>query len=408
MLKKIRWKFIRISMLSLLGVFAALLVGINLIGFLRVSHSADALLELIAENGGSLPEYEQIDSGNLDMPGDLQFTAETPFETRYFVVTSDLDLRITGTQMGKIASLTDAQVRSYAEDVLKSGKTRGYYGSYRFLLSENESGQTLIFLSCSREFSSLRAFVRTTILVALSAYLMVFLLVVLLSKRAIRPAMENAERQKQFITDAGHELKTPLTIIATSADVLAADLGRNEWLDNIQRQSARMTKLVGNLVTLSKLDEAVKHEQTFSLSDAAWDISVPFRVMAEAKGIRYEEQIEEDLQFCGDASAMEQLMTVLLDNAVKYTPEGGWIRFVLRREGKNILMEAGNACHLADELDLERLFDRFYRTDPARSRQSGGFGIGLSVAKAVAQAHGGSIRVRRGEDHASVFFTVTL
>jgi len=410
MLKKLRWRFIRIAMLSLLFVFAALLIGILLFGWLRIDRSADALLGLIARNGGELPAYAQIDSGKIAMPPYVEFTEETPYETRYFVVSCGSDDSITGVSVSQIASLSESEIRSYAAEVLHGGKSSGSYREYRYLAADSSGGKMLIFLNCERELSSLRSFAATSLLVALGAYLSVFVLVLFLSKNAIRPALESAERQKQFITDAGHELKTPLTIISTSADVLAADLTGNEWVENIRRQSVRMTKLVCDLVTLSKLDEAerpVLHE-TFSLSDAAWDVSAAFRTVAEAKGLHYFEQIDENLTFCGDSSAMEQLMNILLDNAVKYTDAGGWIRFRLQRFGKPVVLEVGNVCRLPDELDLNRLFDRFYRTDPARSRQFGGFGIGLSVAKAITEAHGGTIRVTRGEDRESVFFTAIL
>ena len=410
MLKKLRWRFIRIAMLSLLAVFVLLFIGVQLIGSLRISRSADALLRLIADNGGTLPAYAELDSAQLALSPDLQFTEDTPNETHYFTVSVAPDGPAGAVSLSNVSSLSEDGARACAADALKTGRTRGYRGSYRFLSVPSADGTTLYFLSCRREIASLRAFAGSTLLVALGAYLAVFILVLFLSKNAIRPAIESSTRQKQFITDAGHELKTPLTIITTSADVLAADLGSNEWVENIRRQAARMSKLVSDLVTLAKLDETGRavHVETFSLSDAAWDVSVSFQAIAEAKGLRYEQEIDDGLQFRGDASSMEQLMNILLDNAVKYTEPNGWIRFRLQRFGKEIVLEVANACRLPDELDLDRLFDRFYRVDPARSSQSGGSGIGLSVARAITEAHGGEIRVTRGEDRRSLFFTVTL
>ena len=214
--------------------------------------------------------------------------------------------------------------------------------------------------------------------------------------------MRNIERQKRFITDASHEIKTPLTAIAASADVLALEQEGNEWVETIQQQVQRLSKLVGSLVALSRLDEEqpLPEQADFSLSDVIWEIAEPVNSLAAAKGLRFSQQIEDGLTVHGDRNSMGQLVSILLENALKYTSPGGEIRLTAARAHRDIIMEVYNTCHLEDTAHLDRLFDRFYRPDESRSSGTGGNGIGLSIARAIAEAHRGSITARSesGED----------
>ena len=216
------------------------------------------------------------------------------------------------------------------------------------------------------------------------------------STRAIAPYLRNLEAQKQFITNAGHELKTPLTAILTSADLLAMEHGDDEWVRGIQLQARRLSKLITSLVTLSRLDEEnpFPEKAEFSLSDAVWEAAEPFRSLARAAGKSYTQQIEDDLLLTGDRTAVCQTVSILLDNAVKYCDEGGSIRLRLFRSGRRSVLEVANSCAHAQDMDVSRLFDRFYRPDESHARATGGTGIGLSIARATAQAHGGTIDAR--------------
>ncbi len=213
--------------------------------------------------------------------------------------------------------------------------------------------------------------------------------------------------QKEFITDAGHELKTPLTSISTSADVLKMENGDNEWVDNIQKQTVRMSKLVKNLVMLSRLDEGMPlpDKSDFSLSDAAWEAAEPFEMRAKAQGKSYSQNIAPDLNMTGDMAAVQQLISILLDNAFKYSDDGGEIRLSVCAQHKNKVIEVYNTCPPDSLGDIDRFFDRFYRADKSRA-YDGGTGIGLAIARAIVQALGGSINAETSDGKSIVFRAV--
>ena len=393
MLKQLQWRFIRIAMGSMLAVLLFLLTGINLLYYWNFRSGADAMLRLIAENNGFLPEYGQVANGDLPLDTGIRFTEETPFFTRFFVVRGTAEHQVLDVRMEQIAAVTSQEAETYYAEAVEQGKSYGFCGYYRYILRPMEDGGELaVFLNCENELHAVYTFLWISGAVALVAYGAVFLLVYLLSKRAIRPMLRSIEQQKQFITDAGHELKTPLTIISTSADVLDGELHDNEWLQNIRRQAGRMADLIGKLITLSRMNEetVLARRDSFVLSEAVWDVALQYRSVAEAGGKDLAMEIQDDVRFCGDAAAMQQMLSLLLDNAVKYADEGSVIHLRLRRE-RNVILEIANNCHLPDGLDPERLFDRFFRLDPARSRDSGGSGIGLSVARAIAERHGGTL-----------------
>ena len=191
-------------------------------------------------------------------------------------------------------------------------------------------------------------------------------------------------------------MKTPITSIATSADIAAMEHEGDEWIENIRRQAARLTKLVGDMVALSRLDEETPFpkKDRFSLSEAAWEIAEPFAQLAKAEGKHYSQHIEEDLVFFGDRDAIQRMISILLDNAVRYSDDGGEIEMQIYRRKSKISIEVTNTCSLSDASNLDRLFDRFYRLDESRSTATGGTGIGLSMVRAIAETHGGKATVQ--------------
>lgn len=208
-----------------------------------------------------------------------------------------------------------------------------------------------------------------------------------------------------YITNGHYDvivLDIMMPAIATSADVLAMTYEDDEWVHNIQFQSARLSKLISDLITLSRLDEEnpFPEKSEFSLSDAAWEITEPFAALARAHGKTYKQSIEDHIMLVGERTSIQQMISILLDNALKYADENGQIYFELRRRRNKIEIEVSNTFtpDKAYPLDISRLFERFYKADPARSRQTGGSGIGLSIAKATILAHGGTISAKQTTD----------
>ena len=334
---------------------------------------------------------------------------EAPYTTRFFIVKLDLDGTVKAVSTDFIASVTKAEAEEYAKNVIAGKREHGYYKNYRYQALTEDNENIVIFLNTTMELHSAGNVLLISCLALVICFLTVFFLVFLFSGKAMEPYLRNIERQKRFITDATHEIKTPLTSIATSIDVIEMEHGEDEWTKNIHNQTSKMTRMVTDLVMLSRLDEEnpFPDKTEFSLSDAAWEVAEPFASLAKAQGKNYTQRIEENITLCGNPDAVRQLISVLLDNALKYSDENGMIRLDIYQIHGKKKIEVFNTCVLEDTKNLSRLFDRFYRPDASRSRKTGGTGIGLSIAKAVVEAHGGKIRVN-SKDGRSIKFQVSL
>ena len=237
----------------------------------------------------------------------------------------------------------------------------------------------------------------------------VFLLVVVLSKKAIEPVAQSYEKQKRFITDAGHEIKTPLTIIDADTTILEMEYGENEWLSDINIQTKRLADLTNDLIYLSKMEEENKKMETieFPFSDVVEEVAQSFQNLATVQKKVFQMDIKPMVSIKGDEKSIRQLISILLDNAVKYCGENGNIRLSVWKKGKSTMMSVYNTTKEMKKENLDHLFDRFYRTDESRNSQTGGYGIGLSIAQAVVIAHKGKIQAS-SEDGRSLLITVTL
>ena len=407
MLKKMRWRFIGAAMAAFTAVVLTLLCFVNLWNYHSVTNQQDeALARLMEVENQQMP----FSPGRGAPPFDdwSHFSPEVQYSLRFFSVHYDTDGTVLRVNQDYIASISERDAETYADTALKSGKAQGYESGYRYLVSRTEGKTVVLFLNSERELQTVKSLLLITLAIANLCLVVVFGLVVLFSRRAITPYLKNMEAQKQFITNASHELKTPLTAISTSADVLAMEHEGDEWVHNIQVQSGRLAKLITSLVALSRLDEEnpfpVRTE--FSLSDALWEISEPFVSLAQAKGKTYTQDIADGLTVTGDRTAIQQMASILLDNALKYSPDGGSISLTARRSGKKAEITVSNTVDGTQFIDTGRLFDRFYRADESHSNTVSGTGIGLSIAKATVDAHGGTISARR--EGCTMTFTVRL
>lgn len=386
MIKKLRIQLILAAMASLFAVLTVIIGAVHVVGYRKVLSDADAVLAVLTENGGHFPR-----PGRPGKAPPRFASPEIPYESRYFSVLLSADGTAAAVDTGKIAAVSTETAMEYARTVREKGRERGFIGDYRYTVQEADGGLRVIFLDCGRTLSSFRANLWTSLLVSFLGFLAVLVLMILLSSRAVRPVAESYAKQKRFITDAGHELKTPLTVIGADAELLGMDLGENEWLEDIRRQVERLTELTRDLIDLSRMDEEQPPLQRldFPLSDMASETAQSFSALARTQNKAFTAEVQENLSLCGDEKRLRQMLTILLDNALKYSPAGGEIAMTLERRGRFVRLRVQNTTDMPLPEDLSRLFERFYRADASRSTR--GYGIGLSIAKAIVQAHGGRI-----------------
>lgn len=425
MIKKLRRKFILIAALCLLLVEVLIIGSINIINIVRISRDENQILELLSENDGKFPEFFKHGKGETMPPPDedekemrehdelhKSFNAETKYQTRYFTVSYDKDGSLDRIDTGHIAAVSSSEAICYAEDAAEKGGQNQYIENYKYTISEREDGGLLyIFLDCQKDIATKNVFLVISISIAVTGYLLVCVMIIIFSKRAVKPFIEGYEKQRRFITDAGHEIKTPLAIISANTEVIEMTSEPSEWTESIKNQITRLDGLIANLMSLARMEEnSVKYTfREFDLSSAANDTIDPFITLADTKGKVLESDIESGIFYTGDEGAVRQLISILVENAVKYCDDGGFIRVELYKtaKGKSIKLEVINSCENPPDGDLSKLFDRFYRYDESRSRNDGdqksGYGVGLSIAKAVCEAHKGKISAKA--DKGNITFT---
>ena len=405
MIKKLRIKLIATSMVSLFLVLFVIGGIVGIINHKKIVKDADRILEILEENEGTFPK---MDPGEKK-EGPPGMSAEIPYESRYFSVLFDANGTIILTDTSKIASVDTETAADYASEVWSKGTEKGFLDDYRYWKCSSNDDVRIIFLDCRRQLNSFHNFLLTTIAVSSIGLLSVFLLMLGLSARIVKPFSDNYEKQKRFITDAGHELKTPLTIIDANAEILEMDFGENEWLQDIQAQTSRLADLTNALVMLSRMEEGMSRDTKieFPLSDIVEEVCHTFQAPAKVQQINLDSKIEPLISMNGDEKAIRGLITILLDNAVKYTNENGTISLTLEKKKNRIYLSVFNTTESISKEQISHLFDRFYRTDASRNSQTGGYGLGLSIAAATVESHHGKISAET-KDEKSLKITVVF
>lgn len=407
MIKKLQRKFILITMISLSLIIILLLGAINGINFYQMEQKAEETLEVLLKNSGKFPKLSRKEPPHYKPEIGFYMNEETPFETRYFTVRIKYDGTIREIDTGHIAAVSSEDAKEYADEVMRSKKDSGYKGIYKYALIEQDDSYILVFLDCRMEIQTSKVLLLTSISVALCILILMFILVFVFSKRAIAPLIETEKKQKQFITDAGHEIKTPITTISANTDVIELTSGKNEWTTSIKNQTRRLDKLVKNLLMLAKMEED-DINLSFSeidLSESVFETANSFKAVAQMENKYFQLDVTKDLIILADETSIVQLISILIDNAIKYSDYKGTIRVTLVPSKKGIKLEVFNTATDIDTHNLERLFDRFYRADSSRSRETGGYGIGLSIAASIVEAHKGKISVK-SDDGQSICFSV--
>lgn len=320
---------------------------------------------------------------------------EKKFTTRYFVLKYDDDGTLSQALLDNIAAVTESNTEEYLNIALKHGQGFGYTNGYKYyVVSNGEDRNMVVFLDCSQQLHGIFNTAAITAAGALFCIGLVSVIVILLSGKAINPIVEGYEKQKRFITDASHELKTPITVISAGLKVLEMETGSNKWIDKIGNQNEKLKELVNSLVTLARMDEGQSQLklEDFNISEAVCETAESFADFALSNGHKLNIEAEPDIIYKGNEYSIRQLVSILADNAVKYADENSEIFISMKSQKKGVVITCRNGCKTATQSDTAHLFDRFYRADKSRSTE--GFGIGLSIAKEIAESHKGSIKAK--------------
>ena len=394
MINRLKRKFLIIGTVFMFILMTVLVLIMNIVNYYNVAADADSVLDMLSQ-----PELPFLDDNEpRERPDDIKdfiprgMSPEVPYESRFFVVNVSSDGEVQS-DLSRIVSVDEDSANEYINKALSSKKSRGFIGSFRYSKTTDDHGTRIVFLDCGRKLDSFRSFLWISVFVGLGGCVVVFIAFVLTAGRIVSPIAESYEKQKRFISDAGHEIKTPLTIINANVDLLETE-GEKEELTDIRQQTERLTKLTNNLVLLSKMEESEHTLQKiqFPLSDLVIETACSFRAPAAARGLELGVRVTPDLTATGSPDAIRQMVTVLMDNAVKYSPDGKTVSLELTAHRKTAALTVCNSVEgKIDGNELSRVFDRFYRTDKSRNSGTGGHGIGLSIAKAIVDAHGGAI-----------------
>lgn len=390
MIRKLKIKFIVLSMTALLGLLTVIVSGMNIISYNSVIEETDQVLSLLSKNKGRFPEPEQKE----EPPVPKHMSPEVPYDSRYFWVLLDDSGNIIQAETSKIKSVSTSDAIEFANTITENRKKRGFIDIYRYDCFDENGSTRITFLECRRELTNFRNFLSASIIMAASGYIIFFFVILFFSGRIIKPVSESYDKQKRFITDAGHEIKTPLTIINANADLLEMEYGENECIDDILDQTKRLTNLTNDLVYLARMEESEGSavSEDVNLSELLSKAARLFKAPALTKKTDMFINIQPDIIIKGESRAVERLVNILIDNALKYSPCESIVSIDCRRENRYVNLHIVNSSVAPINKDeLLHVFDRFYRTDTSRSSETGGHGIGLSAAKAIVAAHKGKI-----------------
>lgn len=362
MIDKLKKKFILINMVLVSIVLAITFIGVYAFTYNKLSHTSNCILKRVIDENIEIVDEETL--------------------------------------------------KEIVSDCVDSKKNYGIIinEDLRYLKHKNENGLEIAFIDRSEEIDTLNSLITTSILVgalSLSAFLIIS---IFLSKWAIKPAEDAFNRQKQFIADASHELKTPLTTILANSEILLSHKNETissqiKWIEYIKLESERMRGLVNDLLFLAKLDykENLISSKEINLSDLVWSVILPFESLIFENNKKLESNIDSDIFFTGNENQIKQLVVILIDNAIKYCSEKGTIKINLNKNQNKINLWVNNSAVPIPKEEQKHIFERFYRVDKSRVRENGGYGLGLSIAKEIVELHKGQILVTSDEENGTTF-----
>ena len=427
MIRKLQRRFIRLALSVLALAMILVLVTVNLSNWISVrrelldtvsliAHSAlaqdvperenasGALNSAVTEASETVPPQRRGQSGNVPPEARERLDRDRHArnmvnESSWFSVREEENGALSVMNIQRFSesdSLEETELLALGQQALATGKDSGFLGEYAWqVLRPGTDERVVFFLNCETRLTAVRTLLLISLLACAGSILLAWLLVTLFSRKAVEPTLRNMEQQKRFITDASHELKTPLTVISTNMELLQMESPDNPWVRSTQKQASVLRRLVDELVYLSRMEEEnpTLTMEPLCLSALLQETAEPFQAMAEFQGRELQMETRGENWISGDRASVQRMLSTLCDNAVKYAAGDGPILLSLRPEGRSVLLTVSNPVEtpLTPE-QCARLFDRFYRADPSRSKEkTSGFGIGLAIAAAVAEKHGGRL-----------------
>lgn len=420
----LRRKFMIVAIAALVAALLLIFAALNIWNHMLATERVDSVISVLYENDGVFPEEWKLKDPRYKR-GTFEATSETPFETRYLAATFDTTRSLTSLDATHVAELDEQEAAEVIGHMLDGVANAGYYDRYRFrVFTEQDGSGMIIAVDCFQQLQSSHTLLLISAAIMGATVTITGLLIVPLSKRFVDPYVRNLERQKRFVTDASHELKTPIAIISANTDLIEATEGESSWTRSTRAQTARLNKLTGELIELARTDEPIERalREDVDLASIVQREIEDFLPLAEASGktlvctigtfegaatrtsaadrlegisAREAGKTEPRIIVSGSSEELDRLVSVLVDNAVKYCDDNGSIRVRLEQRKREIMLTVTNPCASLTTQDTRRIFDRFYRADASRSRSTGGNGIGLSIAQGIASRHEGSIRARK-------------
>ena len=413
MIRQLQKRFIRIAVISLTMAMILVVAIVNIANWISVRNELFGTLNLLGENESEMEKIAESEEERQDQ-SESENGRKSPFprpsrhfrnmmaESNWFSAMVSETGEVERVMLARIENLEEETARELIRQIVADGRTEGFLQDYLFRITTWRNGnREVMVLNCETRLATVRTLILISAIACAGGILLALMLVMLSSRKAIQPTIRNMEQQKQFITNASHELKTPLTVISTNMELLEMENEGNPWVRSTQNQAAAMRRLVDELVYLSRMEEEYPtlEFETLDLGELLKETAEPFAAMAEYNGLEMTVTAEKNLQMNGDRASIQRLISTLCDNAVKYA-SAGLIHAEVRDEGKNIVLQVSNPVEEPlTKQQCEQLFNRFYRVDPSRSKEKkSGFGIGLAIAAAIAEKHGGRISAAMEEN----------
>ena len=388
MFKQLQKSFVKSAMLSFTAVLLAVLVAVNIVNYRQTVDQVDRLTTMLVNNDGTFPDAPD-DKGPKEhpehgMPKGMEFRKDDQMATRYAVVRVANDT-VQSVDRTHLVSLDEEALKELGLRIAQGTATKGWEGSLRYQVAKTDAGTMVVLVDANRETQQVSRLMMVTGAVFVLCLAVVYVLVRLASKRAIRPFVENVERQQQFIANASHEIKTPLAVLSANTDLLAMMGKEAKFVDSNKRQIKRLNSLVEQMLILSRYDEgeAAATKEEVDLVAVTKTIVEEILPVLNEKGLQVEVTGEAQTIVTTNKSAMTELIRILLDNAMKYTVGEP----VITVEAKRNQLAIGNETEPMTKEQVSQIFDRFYRVDSSRNRTTGGSGLGLSIAQKIAETN---------------------